>query len=90
MSPSPGQDPCASSPHSPCLPTTGPVGSRWRDYSALAVIMAGIAFGFHHLYKVGLPFPTAPLALSPILPSPELYLDGGSHSLAPWQEWGYV
>ncbi|XP_016070119.1 PREDICTED: peroxisomal membrane protein PEX14 isoform X3 [Miniopterus natalensis] len=28
-----------------------PVGSRWRDYSALAVIMAGIAFGFHHLYK---------------------------------------
>ncbi|ELK28013.1 Peroxisomal membrane protein PEX14 [Myotis davidii] len=29
----------------------GPVGSRWRDYSALAVIMAGIAFGFHQLYK---------------------------------------
>ncbi|XP_023388407.1 peroxisomal membrane protein PEX14 isoform X1 [Pteropus vampyrus] len=28
-----------------------PVGSRWRDYSALAVIMAGIAFGFHQLYK---------------------------------------
>ncbi|XP_036112335.1 peroxisomal membrane protein PEX14 isoform X5 [Molossus molossus] len=28
-----------------------PGGSRWRDYSALAVIMAGIAFGFHQLYK---------------------------------------
>ncbi|XP_053516217.1 peroxisomal membrane protein PEX14 isoform X1 [Artibeus jamaicensis] len=28
-----------------------PVGSRWRDYSALAIIMAGIAFGFHQLYK---------------------------------------
>ncbi|XP_016070120.1 PREDICTED: peroxisomal membrane protein PEX14 isoform X4 [Miniopterus natalensis] len=33
------------------LKKKGPVGSRWRDYSALAVIMAGIAFGFHHLYK---------------------------------------
>ncbi|XP_008567032.1 PREDICTED: peroxisomal membrane protein PEX14 isoform X2 [Galeopterus variegatus] len=28
-----------------------PAGSRWRDYGALAVIMAGIAFGFHQLYK---------------------------------------
>ncbi|XP_040316989.1 peroxisomal membrane protein PEX14 isoform X3 [Herpailurus yagouaroundi] len=28
-----------------------PVGSRWRDYGALAVITAGIAFGFHQLYK---------------------------------------
>ncbi|XP_049733851.1 peroxisomal membrane protein PEX14 isoform X2 [Elephas maximus indicus] len=28
-----------------------PVGSRWRDYGALAIIMAGIAFGFHQLYK---------------------------------------
>ncbi|XP_004411192.1 PREDICTED: peroxisomal membrane protein PEX14 [Odobenus rosmarus divergens] len=27
------------------------VGSRWRDYGALAVITAGIAFGFHQLYK---------------------------------------
>ncbi|XP_062889457.1 peroxisomal membrane protein PEX14 isoform X3 [Mobula hypostoma] len=25
--------------------------SRWREYGALAIIMAGIAFGFHHLYK---------------------------------------
>uniref|UniRef100_A0A8C6MUL3 Peroxisomal membrane protein PEX14 n=1 Tax=Mus spicilegus TaxID=10103 RepID=A0A8C6MUL3_MUSSI len=28
-----------------------PRGSRWRDYGALAIIMAGIAFGFHQLYK---------------------------------------
>ncbi|XP_050009104.1 peroxisomal membrane protein PEX14 isoform X2 [Alexandromys fortis] len=28
-----------------------PGGSRWRDYGALAIIMAGIAFGFHQLYK---------------------------------------
>ncbi|XP_029434996.1 peroxisomal membrane protein PEX14 isoform X2 [Rhinatrema bivittatum] len=26
-------------------------GSRWRDYGALAIIMTGIAFGFHQLYK---------------------------------------
>lgn len=32
--------------------TPGPGGSRWRDYGALAIIMAGIAFGFHQLYKV--------------------------------------
>uniref|UniRef100_A0A673MRK8 Peroxisomal membrane protein PEX14 n=1 Tax=Sinocyclocheilus rhinocerous TaxID=307959 RepID=A0A673MRK8_9TELE len=28
-----------------------PSGYRWRDYSALAVILAGMAFGFHHLYR---------------------------------------
>ncbi|XP_068094886.1 peroxisomal membrane protein PEX14 [Hyperolius riggenbachi] len=28
-----------------------PPASRWREYGALAVILAGIAFGFHHLYK---------------------------------------
>ncbi|XP_069935419.1 peroxisomal membrane protein PEX14 isoform X4 [Oryctolagus cuniculus] len=33
------------------LKKKGPVGSRWRDYGALAIIMAGIAFGFHQLYK---------------------------------------
>ena len=42
----------ASSPDVPFPPTLGPAGSRWRDYSALAIIMAGIAFGFHQLYKV--------------------------------------
>ncbi|KAF0036400.1 hypothetical protein F2P81_011712 [Scophthalmus maximus] len=26
-------------------------GYRWRDYGALTVIMVGIAFGFHQLYK---------------------------------------
>ncbi|TKC51026.1 hypothetical protein EI555_003171 [Monodon monoceros] len=41
----------ASSPDVPFPPTLGPAGSRWRDYSALAIIMAGIAFGFHQLYK---------------------------------------
>eukprot|EP00069_Balaena_mysticetus_P008874 bmy_06069T0 len=41
----------ASSPDVPFPPTSGPAGSRWRDYSALAIIMAGIAFGFHQLYK---------------------------------------
>ncbi|MBN3326193.1 PEX14 protein, partial [Atractosteus spatula] len=25
--------------------------SRWRDYGALAIIMAGMAFGFHQLYQ---------------------------------------
>ncbi|KTF71608.1 hypothetical protein cypCar_00043147, partial [Cyprinus carpio] len=29
-----------------------PSGYRWRDYTALAVILAGMAFGFHHLYRV--------------------------------------
>ncbi|XP_067227001.1 peroxisomal membrane protein PEX14 [Chanodichthys erythropterus] len=28
-----------------------PSGYRWRDYSALAVILAGMAFGFYHLYR---------------------------------------
>ncbi|XP_075459628.1 peroxisomal membrane protein PEX14 [Ascaphus truei] len=28
-----------------------PPGSRWREYGALAIILAGIAFGFHQLYK---------------------------------------
>ncbi|CAN2388076.1 Peroxisomal membrane anchor protein (Pex14p) conserved region [Pristimantis euphronides] len=28
-----------------------PPPSRWREYGALAVILAGIAFGFHQLYK---------------------------------------
>ncbi|KAM6216904.1 peroxisomal membrane protein PEX14 [Rhynchocyon petersi] len=28
-----------------------PSGSQWRDYGALAIIMTGIAFGFHQLYK---------------------------------------
>lgn len=26
-------------------------GYRWRDYGALAVILAGMAFGFYHLYR---------------------------------------
>lgn len=30
----------------------GPPGYRWRDYGALTIIMVGIAFGFHQLYKV--------------------------------------
>ncbi|XP_010626408.1 peroxisomal membrane protein PEX14 isoform X1 [Fukomys damarensis] len=38
------------SPHLISQPYS-PAGSRWRDYGALAVIMAGIAFGFHQLYK---------------------------------------
>lgn len=28
-----------------------PPGYRWRDYGALTIIMVGIAFGFHQLYK---------------------------------------
>ncbi|XP_051518144.1 peroxisomal membrane protein PEX14-like [Myxocyprinus asiaticus] len=28
-----------------------PPGYRWRDYGALAVILTGMAFGFHHLYR---------------------------------------
>ncbi|KAK1899049.1 Peroxisomal membrane protein PEX14, partial [Dissostichus eleginoides] len=34
----------ALAPHSP-------TGYRWRDYGALTIIMVGIAFGFHQLYK---------------------------------------
>ncbi|CAL8280458.1 unnamed protein product [Boreogadus saida] len=29
-----------------------PPGYRWRDYSAMAVVMVGVAFGLQHLYKV--------------------------------------
>ncbi|XP_052340180.1 peroxisomal membrane protein PEX14 [Oncorhynchus keta] len=32
-------------------PTVSPRGYRWRNYGALTVIMMGMAFGFHHLYK---------------------------------------
>ncbi|XP_055043953.1 peroxisomal membrane protein PEX14 [Misgurnus anguillicaudatus] len=32
------------------VPYTHP-GYRWRDYGALAVILAGMAFGFYHLYR---------------------------------------
>ncbi|XP_028266446.1 peroxisomal membrane protein PEX14 [Parambassis ranga] len=28
-----------------------PAGYRWRDYGALTIILVGIAFGFHQLYK---------------------------------------
>ncbi|KAG9332786.1 hypothetical protein JZ751_014885, partial [Albula glossodonta] len=28
-----------------------PPGYRWRDYGALAIILTGMAFGFHHLYR---------------------------------------
>ncbi|XP_078498381.1 peroxisomal membrane protein PEX14 isoform X1 [Lissotriton helveticus] len=38
-------------PASQTLQPYSPAGSRWRDYGALAIIMAGIAFGFHQLYK---------------------------------------
>ncbi|XP_037335063.2 peroxisomal membrane protein PEX14 [Pungitius pungitius] len=34
----------APAPHSPA-------GYRWRDYGSLTIIMVGIAFGFHQLYK---------------------------------------
>ncbi|CAL8254450.1 unnamed protein product [Arctogadus glacialis] len=34
------------------LPVTHiPPGYRWRDYSTMAVIMVGVAFGLQHLYK---------------------------------------
>ncbi|XP_063001583.1 peroxisomal membrane protein PEX14 [Elgaria multicarinata webbii] len=35
----------------PHLAPYSPPSSRWRDYGALAIIMAGIAFSFHQLYK---------------------------------------
>ncbi|KAK0132321.1 Peroxisomal membrane protein PEX14 [Merluccius polli] len=36
----------------PIVPVThSPQGYRWRDYSAMAVIMVGLAFGLQHLYK---------------------------------------
>ncbi|XP_038161909.1 peroxisomal membrane protein PEX14 isoform X2 [Cyprinodon tularosa] len=31
--------------------TPAPPSYRWRDYGALTIIMVGIAFGFHQLYK---------------------------------------
>ncbi|XP_043919087.1 peroxisomal membrane protein PEX14 isoform X2 [Protopterus annectens] len=37
-------------PHHTPLAYTSP-NSRWRDYGAVAVILAGITFGFHQLYK---------------------------------------
>ena len=37
-------------PSFPLFPV--PPGYRWRDYSAMAVIMVGVAFGLQHLYKV--------------------------------------
>ncbi|NXD42419.1 PEX14 protein, partial [Copsychus sechellarum] len=46
------QSPGAAVPAQPPHPVLySPPGSRWRDYGALAIIMAGIAFGFHQLYK---------------------------------------
>ncbi|XP_039223473.1 peroxisomal membrane protein PEX14 isoform X1 [Crotalus tigris] len=33
------------------LASYSPPSSRWRDYGALAIIMTGIAIGFHQLYK---------------------------------------
>ncbi|XP_052573413.1 peroxisomal membrane protein PEX14 isoform X1 [Peromyscus californicus insignis] len=53
-------EPPSLGPATPVLPVQpphlipqpySPGGSRWRDYGALAIIMAGIAFGFHQLYK---------------------------------------
>lgn len=85
LSPDPGKDACTPS-DTPSLPTVGPVGSRWRDYSALAVIMAGIAFGFHQLYKVGPPS-QGPLAFSPFCPLPSFTCVERSAWL-PWQERG--
>ncbi|XP_034029134.1 peroxisomal membrane protein PEX14 [Thalassophryne amazonica] len=32
-------------------PVPVPHGYRWRSYGALTIIMVGIAFGFHHLYR---------------------------------------
>ncbi|KAK1801867.1 hypothetical protein P4O66_022498 [Electrophorus voltai] len=38
--------------HAPLVPAPyGPPGYRWRDYGALAIIIAGMAFGVHHLYR---------------------------------------
>ncbi|XP_047234291.1 peroxisomal membrane protein PEX14 isoform X2 [Girardinichthys multiradiatus] len=40
-------------PHPPYATqlTPAPPSYRWRDYGALTIIMVGIAFGFHQLYK---------------------------------------
>ncbi|KAM9298847.1 peroxisomal membrane protein PEX14 [Gastrophryne carolinensis] len=43
--------PQPGSSHQLAVQPYSPPGSRWREYGALAVILAGIAFGFHHLYK---------------------------------------
>ncbi|NWR45258.1 PEX14 protein, partial [Regulus satrapa] len=48
-SPAPSTQPLPAQPPQPLV--YSPPGSRWRDYGALAIIMAGIAFGFHQLYK---------------------------------------
>ncbi|KAM6977750.1 LOW QUALITY PROTEIN: peroxisomal membrane protein PEX14 [Aplochiton taeniatus] len=52
------EKPLALSPVGPphILHTSQPVplsstGYKWRDYSALTIIMMGMAFGFYHLYK---------------------------------------
>ncbi|NWI78121.1 PEX14 protein, partial [Dryoscopus gambensis] len=50
QSPGPSTHPVPAQPPHPVV--YSPPGSRWRDYGALAIIMAGIAFGFHQLYKV--------------------------------------
>ncbi|KAK5863412.1 hypothetical protein PBY51_000442 [Eleginops maclovinus] len=41
------------SPHATqlALAPHSPTSYRWRDYGALTIIMVGIAFGFHQLYK---------------------------------------
>ncbi|KAM3872395.1 peroxisomal membrane protein PEX14 [Diretmus argenteus] len=31
--------------------TPSPTGYRWRDYGTLTIIMVGVAFGLHHLYR---------------------------------------
>nr|XP_012385852.1 peroxisomal membrane protein PEX14 isoform X2 [Dasypus novemcinctus] len=52
-----GEEPLPLGPATQVVPvqaphlTVQPYSSRWRDYGALAIIMAGVAFGFHQLYK---------------------------------------
>ncbi|XP_030624417.1 peroxisomal membrane protein PEX14 [Chanos chanos] len=49
---SPGGLPLISQPPPPMVPVPySSPGYRWRDYGALAIIMTGMAFGFHHLYR---------------------------------------
>ncbi|XP_018414538.1 PREDICTED: peroxisomal membrane protein PEX14 [Nanorana parkeri] len=43
--------PLPGPPHQLAVQPYSPPGSRWREYGAIAVILAGIAFGFHQLYK---------------------------------------
>ncbi|XP_053307981.1 peroxisomal membrane protein PEX14 [Spea bombifrons] len=43
--------PLAVPSHQLVVQPYSPPGSRWRGYGALAIILAGIAFGFHQLYK---------------------------------------